>query len=39
MNYNETWIEHTGSFGFELIFDEADETNEAGGICVFKKIY
>lgn len=24
---------------FELIFDEADETNEAGGICVFKKLY
>tara|TARA_R110000868_G_scaffold243012_1_gene498715 strand:+ start:1271 stop:1879 length:609 start_codon:yes stop_codon:yes gene_type:complete len=25
--------------GFELIFDEADETDEAGGICVFKKLY
>jgi len=25
--------------GWELIFDEADETNEAGGICVFKKLY
>jgi len=24
---------------WELIFDEADETNEAGGICVFKKLY
>ncbi len=24
---------------WELIFDEADETDEAGGICVFKKIY
>ena len=23
---------------WELIFDEADETNEAGGICVFKKL-
>ena len=30
------WI---GNFGFELIFDEADETNPAGGICVFKKLY
>ena len=39
MNYNETWIEHTGAFGFELMLDEADETNEAGGICVFKKLY
>lgn len=27
------------NFGFNLIFDEADETNEAGGICVFKKLY
>lgn len=24
--------------GWQLIFDEADETNEAGGICVFKKL-
>lgn len=24
---------------WELIFDEADETNKAGGICVFKKLY
>lgn len=24
--------------GFKLIFDEADENDEAGGICVFKKI-
>ena len=24
---------------WELIFDEADETNEAGGIAVFKKLY
>lgn len=23
---------------WQLIFDEADETNEAGGICVFKKL-
>jgi hypothetical protein len=27
------------NFGFNLQFDKADETNEAGGICVFKKIY
>lgn len=25
--------------GWELIFDEADETNEAGGVIVLKKIY
>lgn len=30
--YSENWC-------WELIFDEADETNEAGGICVFKKLY
>ena len=24
---------------WELIFDEADKENEAGGICVFKKLY
>ena len=24
--------------GWELVFDEADETDEAGGICVFKKL-
>lgn len=24
--------------GFQLIFDEADETDEAGGICVFKRL-
>jgi len=24
---------------FELIFDEADETNEAGGLTVFKRLY
>lgn len=26
-------------YGWRLIFDEADETNEAGGITVFKKLY
>jgi hypothetical protein len=31
---------HRGSLTqWELIFDEADETDEAGGICVFKKLY
>jgi hypothetical protein len=25
--------------GWQLVFDEADETNPAGGICVFKKMY
>ncbi len=25
--------------GWELVFDEADTENEAGGICVFKKLY
>lgn len=25
--------------GWELIFDRADETDEFGGICVFKKLY
>lgn len=29
---------YLGAHGFRLIFDEADENNEAGGICVFKKI-
>lgn len=24
---------------WDLVFDEADEKNEAGGICVFKKLY
>lgn len=28
-----------GKFGFELIFDEADINNPAGGVCVFKKLY
>lgn len=31
---NETYFD-----GWELIFDEADENDEAGGICVFKKLY
>lgn len=26
-------------YGWELIFDEADPENEAGGVCVFKKLY
>lgn len=30
---------YIGNEKWELIFDEADETNEAGGICVFKKLY
>lgn len=25
--------------GWELIFNEADETNDAGGFCVFRKLY
>lgn len=37
--YKNNYRTYTGGFGFELIFDEADETNEAGGICVFKKLY
>jgi hypothetical protein len=28
-----------GNRGWDLIFDEADTSNEAGGICVFKKLY
>lgn len=28
-----------GYEGWKLIFDEADETDPAGGICVFKKLY
>lgn len=28
---------YLGGHGFRLIFDEADKTNDAGGICVFKK--
>lgn len=28
----------TGGNGFQLIFDEADEANEAGGICVFQRM-
>ncbi len=30
---------YKSNFGFRLVFDEADETNPAGGICVFKKLY
>lgn len=30
---SERWL------GFELIYDEADPNDEAGGICVFKKLY
>lgn len=26
------------TFGWALVFDEANETDEAGGICVFKKV-
>jgi len=34
------WYFNTASVGnWGLVFDEADETNEAGGICVFKKLY
>jgi len=29
----------TKNGGWELIFDEADETNEAGGLTVFKRLY
>jgi len=32
-------IDHTGCRGFELVFDEADPNDLAGGICVFKKLY
>jgi hypothetical protein len=32
-------VEYAIISGWELIFDEADETNEAGGFCVFKKLY
>lgn len=32
-------IDHTGCRGFELIFDEADTNDEAGGITVFKRLY
>lgn len=31
-------IRYKGGNGFRLIFDEADETDEAGGICGFKKL-
>lgn len=31
--------EKKGNDRWELVFDEADETNEAGGICVFKRLY
>lgn len=31
---------YSGDFAeWELVFDEADELDEAGGICVFKKLY
>jgi hypothetical protein len=30
---------YMGNHGFRLIFDEADEHDEAGGICCFKKIH
>jgi hypothetical protein len=32
-------VDHIGCKGFDLIFDVADENNEAGGVCVFKKLY
>lgn len=42
-DYFDTWsyrlYESISRFNWQLIFDEADETNEAGGICVFKKLY
>lgn len=31
--------EYSQGTNWELIFDEADPTDEAGGICVFKKLY
>lgn len=34
----EMWF-HLLQDQWKLIFDEADDTNEAGGICVFKKLY
>lgn len=34
--YEDTFIYIEGKW--ELIFDEADETDEAGGICVFKRL-
>ena len=30
---------HIGCRGFELTYDEADPNDDAGGICVFKKLY
>lgn len=31
----EEWV---GNFGVQLIFDEADENDPAGGVCVFRKL-
>lgn len=39
MNYSTIVFYKQELDNLELIFDEADETNEAGGICVFKKLY
>lgn len=31
-------FDHVGSFGFDLIFDEADLNDDGGGVLVFKKL-
>lgn len=33
------WVDHTGTMGFELRFDESDKNDEAGGVCCYQKIY
>lgn len=40
-NYGEITIKYVEQFldNWELIFDEADETNEAGGVCCFRKLF
>lgn len=37
-NFSDRKHLHHAMYDWELVFDEADENNEAGGICIFRKI-
>jgi hypothetical protein len=39
MKYSYMEVVNSEIQNWQLIFDEADSSNEAGGICVFKKLY
>jgi len=38
-NFSDRKHLHHAMYDWELVFDEADENDEAGGICVFKKLF